>query len=112
MRRALLKLARPDDAEQAFRKALGAYRLDQEGLKADTQALLAKLLLDQKKSASEALTLARAAKEIRGDRADVLAVLELACAKTKDPACAKPAADQRAPAAADATAAPKATAKN
>ena len=75
-------------AEQAFRAALRTYRPDQEGLRADTQALLAALLLGQGRNASEALELARSAAEVRRDRPDVAATLARACAATRDPGCA------------------------
>ena len=84
-------LGSPDVAERSFRKALESYRPDQAGLAADTRALLARLLLDQGRNASEALALARAAREVRGDRADVVATLARACAATGDPGCAAPA---------------------
>jgi tetratricopeptide (TPR) repeat protein len=85
------RLGSPDVAERSFRKALESYRPDQAGLAADTRALLARLLLDQGRNASEALALARAAREVRGDRADVVATLARACAATGDPGCAAPA---------------------
>jgi tetratricopeptide (TPR) repeat protein len=95
--KAYWKLGRQDEAEHAFRVALEGYRKDQDGLRADTQALLAKLLLDQKKGEREALSLARAAKDVRGERPDVVATLLRACERTRDPACAAPAGGKLAP---------------
>lgn len=97
---------KPDDAERAFRKALEVYRPDQAGLRADSQALLARLLLDRWKDAKEALALAKAAAEVREGRPDVAATLARACERTRDASCADLA---RAPArkvAADAVEAP------
>jgi len=85
------KMGLPADAEAAYRTALAAYRPDQAGLRADTQALLAGLLLGQDRPASEALALARAAREVRGGRPDVIATLARACERTRDPGCAPPA---------------------
>jgi tetratricopeptide (TPR) repeat protein len=85
--RALSRLDRGAEAEQAYRAALRSYRTDQAGLRADTQALLAALLLDRRQGAGEALVLARAARDVRGDRPDVLATLSRACAETRDPSC-------------------------
>ncbi len=104
--RAQAKLGRTADAERSFRTALENYRPDQTGLRADTQALLARLLLDQGKDAAEALSLARAASEVRRERADVVATLALACEKARDPSCAAKPAEQKAPAAADLPARP------
>jgi len=89
------RLGRTAAAEQAYRAALPSYRPDQVGLRADTQALLAALLLDQGRNPSEALALARAASGIRGDRPDVGATLARACAATRDPGCAAPAGERK-----------------
>jgi len=89
------RLGRTAAAEQAYRAALPSYRPDQVGLRADTQALLAALLLDQGSNPSEALALARAASGIRGDRPDVSATLARACAATRDPGCAASAGERK-----------------
>ena len=82
------RLGQAAEAERAYRAALQSYRPDQAGLRADTQALLAALLLDQDRNATEALALARAARDLRGDRPDVNTTLERACKATRDPGCA------------------------
>jgi tetratricopeptide (TPR) repeat protein len=101
--KAYAKLGRPPDAERALRTALESYRKDQDGLRADTQVQLARILLDQNRNEKEALSLARAAKEIRGERSDVVATLARACERTRDPSCAtSPSGEKLAPAKADA----------
>jgi len=93
--KATARLGQAGEAERAYRAALQSYRPDQAGLRADTQALLAALLLDQKRNAAEALALARAAREVRGDRPDVIAALGRACEATRDPGCAAGAGEPK-----------------
>jgi tetratricopeptide (TPR) repeat protein len=97
----------PADAERAFRKAHETYRPDQAPLRADTEALLARLLLDGNGDATEALALAKAAAEIRKGRPDVIATVARACEKTRDASCADLARSAGAKVEASATEPPK-----
>jgi len=83
------KMGRPEDAEAAFRRALQGYRPDQPGLRADTEALLAALIVERGGDAAEAVRLARASVGVRGERAATVETLARACEAAKDRACAR-----------------------
>lgn len=86
--RASQKLGRLEEAEQAFRRALSTYRPDQAPLRADTEALLAAVLLERGGVPGEAVTLARDSLAVRPGRAATVEVLAKACALAKDASCA------------------------
>jgi tetratricopeptide (TPR) repeat protein len=76
-------------AERHLREAISSYRRDQEPLRADTQGVLAALLVSEKRNAREAVELARAALALRGERPMLLETLATACEQADDPACAR-----------------------
>jgi tetratricopeptide (TPR) repeat protein len=82
------RLGDPAGAERLFRKALAGYPERLAHLRADTQAWLARLLLEKGGNAGEAVELARASLAVRGDRAATLALLAKACAAAGDDHCA------------------------
>jgi tetratricopeptide (TPR) repeat protein len=75
-------------AERLYRTALAGYPERLAHLRADTQAWLARHLLDRGGSAREAADLARASLAVRGERAGTLELLSRACAAAGDRACA------------------------
>ncbi|BDG01024.1 tetratricopeptide repeat protein [Anaeromyxobacter oryzae] len=81
------KMGQLEDAERSFRTALAAYRPDQTPLRGDTEALLAALLLERKGDGAEAVRLARAALQHRGERPATVALLARACAAAGDASC-------------------------
>ncbi|BDG01333.1 tetratricopeptide repeat protein [Anaeromyxobacter oryzae] len=81
------RLGEVESAEAAFRRALGAYRPEQQGLRADTQGLLAALLVERGGDAAEAITLAAASLAVRADRASTREALIRACSTVEDPGC-------------------------
>lgn len=75
-------------AEQEYRKAIPAYHEREKLLRADAQNNLASLLVERGAKGDEAVTLARAAIAVRGERPSYLDTLGRACDAKGDKACA------------------------
>jgi tetratricopeptide (TPR) repeat protein len=78
-------------AEKLLRQAIPKFPDRLEGLRADAKGKLAALLVERGRAPDEARDLARAALQVRGERAHLLSVLGKACDAVGDGACARDA---------------------